>query len=69
MGTNDANQWNGLQLRNPPGTNFYYLNTALNCMGLNSKLKLMFNNDCGGVEEERKRDILNEAKNLFLLND
>ena len=68
MWTDDGNQWDGLKLRNPPGTNLCYLNTALNCLGLNSKLKLLFNNECRGLEEQSKSSILNEIKNLFLLN-
>ena len=68
METNDAKQWNGLKLRNPPGTNLCYLNTALNCLGINSKLKVMFNNECHGLKELSKKNILNEAKNLFLRN-
>ena len=68
MWTDDTNQWNGLKLRNPPGANLCYLNTALNCLGVNSKLKGMFTNECSGLEDGSKRKILDEVKNLFLLN-
>ena len=59
----------GVKLRNPYGTNLCYLNTAINCVAMNNKLRsLALGSEVGqgGLAEE---DVLRELKNILRLQD
>ena len=68
MVTDDGNRWDGIKLKNPPGTNLCYLNAALNCMGNSSTLRSLIYKEClSGLEDLSNKRILSEVNDLFRL--
>ena len=59
----------GVKLVNPFGTNLCYLNTEINCVAMNKKLRpLAFEAEVGQSKLEEE-DVLTELKNILLLQD
>ena len=59
----------GLKLRNPCGTNLCYLNTAINCVAMNNKLRSLALDSEVGQRKLAEEDVLTELKNILRLQD
>ena len=57
----------GVKLRNPFGTNLCNLNTAINCVALNNKLRSLAFEAEVGQRKLAEEDILTELKNILRL--
>ena len=60
---------NGVKLRNPCGTNLCYLNTAINCVAMNKKLRSLAFEAEVGQRKLAEEDVLTELKNILRLQD
>ena len=59
----------GVKLRNPCGTNLCYLNTAINCVAMNTKLRSLALVAEVGQRKLAEEDVLTELKNILRLQD
>ena len=59
----------GVKLRNPCGTNLCYLNTAINCVAMNNKLRSLALDSEVGQGELSEEAVLRELKNILRLQD
>ena len=59
----------GVKLRNPYGTNLCYLNTAINCVAMNTKLRSLALVAEVGQRKLAEEDVLTELKNILRLQD
>ena len=59
----------GVKLRNPCGTNLCYLNTAINCVAMNTKLRSLALVAEVGQRKLAEEDVLTELKNILRLQN
>ena len=57
----------GVKLRNSCGTNLCYLNTAINCVAINKKLRLLAFEAEVGQRKSAEEYVLTELKNILRL--